>query len=71
MTKKYLKRNSTKRKKYVKKTKKINKRNNTIKIKYGGDEALVELYKQKTLFRRRFKDLVIQMGNKNNSRNFF
>jgi hypothetical protein len=69
MTKKYLKRNITRRKKNNKKTRKMNRRNSTKKIKYGGDEALVELYKQKTLFRRRFKDLIIQIANKNNSRN--
>ena len=69
MTKKHLKRNITKRTTFNKKTRKINRRNHTRKIKYGGDEALVELQKKKTDFRRRLKDLVIQIGNKNNSRN--
>ena len=64
MTKKYLKKNLTKRKKYNKKTKK-----NYKKIKYGGNEEVSDEYKQRVIFRRTFYNIISQISNKNNSKN--
>lgn len=67
MTKRYIKRISTKRKNYFKRTKKNNKNTKTKKNKYGGEPS--EEYKQREVFRRNFTNLISQITNKNNSRN--
>ena len=62
--KKNLKKNLTKRKRYIRKTKKNKKRNYTKKIKRGGDVS--EEYNKKQLFRRNFNNLIIQINNGKN-----
>ena len=64
MTKKVFKKNLTKRKRYIRKTKKNKKRNYTKKIKRGGDVS--EEYNKKQLFRRNFNNLIIQINNGKN-----
>ena len=62
--KKNVKKNLTKRKRYIRKTKKNKKRNYTKKIKRGGDVS--EEYNKKKLFRRNFNNLIIQINNGKN-----
>jgi hypothetical protein len=72
MTKRYLKKDLTKRKKYNKNTKKKynkNTKKNYNKIKYGGNEEISQEYKQRVIFRRTFYNIISQIINKNNSKN--
>lgn len=69
MTKRKIKKNITKRKRYNKKTKKSNKKLYTRKIKYGGESPLEQEQKKKTLFRRALSNLISQITNKSNSKN--
>ena len=69
MTKRKIKKNITKRKRYNKKTKKSNKKLYTRKNKYGGESPLEQEQKKKTLFRRALSNLISQITNKSNSKN--
>ena len=68
MTKRKIKKNITKRKRYNKKTKKSNKKLYTRKNKYGGESPLEQEQKKKTLFRRALSNLISQITNKSNSK---
>ena len=64
MTKRYLKKNISKRINKIKKTKKHKRFQKTRKNKYGGEPS--EEYKKKNLFRRGFNNFIIQINNKRN-----
>jgi hypothetical protein len=67
MTKKIFKKNLTKRKNVIKRTKKNKKMRITKKNKRGGE--LSDEYKEKTQFRRTLYSIIRQISNRNTSRN--